>query len=224
MKLKGLIFLILTGVFLTSAHAQRKFPPNSYNRLGVQGGLTYGNVYSDDFQFINKVGYTAGLTTRATAGKKIFFIYGVNFHEFNTGLEVLPPVSFEPEEIDFKTTGVQINFFVGHKLIEEYLSFEMGPLLQLNSKFSPEEGKENYRLKDYDLVASDLEEISKMNFSLAAGFSGGLPKIKLWIQYQYGISNLFNALDYEELREKDPAVPNFKGNMRMAAAGLVFYF
>lgn len=215
---------MLTGIFLTSAHAQRKFPANSYNRLGVQGGLTYGNIHSDDFQFIDQMGYTAGLTTRATAGKKIFFIYGVNFYEFNTGLETLTPISLEPEEIDFKTTGVQFNFFVGHKLIEEYLSFEIGPLLQLNSKFIPEEGRENYRLKDYDLVASDLEEISRMNFSLAAGVSGGLSKIKLWIQYQYGFSNLFNTLDYVELREKDPTVPSFKGNMRMAAAGIVFYF
>ncbi len=100
----------------------------------------------------------------------------------------------------------------------------MGPLLQINSKLSPDEGKENYILKDYELVASDLEEISRMNFSLAAGISGGLPNLKLWIQYQYGFSNLFNKLDYVELREKDPAVTSFKGNMRMAAAGIVFYF
>ncbi len=224
MKLKSFLFLILTGIFLTSAHAQRKFPPNSYNRLGVQGGITYGNVYSKDFRFIDKMGYTAGLTTRATAGKHIFFIYGVNFYEFKTGHETLEPSSLEPEEIDFKATGVQINFFVGHKLIDEHLSFEMGPLLQINSKLSPDEGKENYLLKEYELVASDLEEISRMNFSLAAGFSGGLPNLKLWIQYQYGFSNLFNKLDYEQIREKDPTVTSFKGNMRMAAAGIVFYF
>lgn len=224
MKLNSSLFLIITAVFLASAHAQRKFPANSYNRLGIQGGLTYGNIQSKDFQFIDQVGYTAGLTTRATAGEKIFFIYGVNFYELKSGLEALEPVSLEPENIDFKATGVQINFFVGHKLIEEYLSFEAGPLVQINSKLSPEEGKENYVLQEYDLIASDLEEISRMNFSLAAGLSGGLPGLKLWIQYQYGLSNLFSKYNYAELREKDPAIPSFKGNMRMAAAGLVFYF
>jgi hypothetical protein len=223
MNLKSLIFLVLTGLFITTGYAQRKFPPNSYNRLGVQGGVTYGNIHSKDFSFIDKLGYTAGLTTRATAGKNIFFIYGANFYEFNTGLETLTPNSLEPEEIDFKTTGVQFNFFIGHKLIKEHLSFEMGPLLQINGKFTPEEGKENYSLKEYDLVASDLEEISRMNFSIAAGISGGFSKIKLWLQYQYGFSNLFNKLDYVELREKDPTVPGLKGNMRMAAAGIVFY-
>ncbi len=224
MKLNSSLFLIITAVFLTSAHAQRKFPANSYNRLGIQGGLTYGNIQSKDFQFIDQVGYTAGLTTRATAGEKIFFIYGVNFYELKSGLEALEPVSLEPENIDFKATGVQINFFVGHKLIEEYLSFETGPLVQINSKLSPEEGKENYVLQEYDLIASDLEEISRMNFSLAAGLSGGLPGLKLWIQYQYGLSNLFSKYNYAELREKDPSIPSLKGNMRMAAAGLVFYF
>ncbi len=168
------------------------------------------NVHSKDFQFMDKMGYTAGLTTRATAGKYIFFIYGVNFYEFNTGLETLEPLTLESEEIDFKATGVQINFFVGHKLIEEYLSFEMGPLIQINSKLNPDEGKENYVLKEYDLVASDLEEISRMNFSLAAEISGGLPWLKFWIQYQYGLSNLFSKLNYVELREKDPTVASSK--------------
>lgn len=224
MKLKYSLFLILAGLFISSAEAQRKFPPNSYNRLGIQGGITYGNIYSKDFSFIDQYGYTAGLTTRATAGEYIFFIYGVNLYEFNSGMEVIEPVSLQPEEIDFKATGVQINFFVGHKLIKEHLSFEIGPLVQINSKLSPEEGKENYILKEYDLTAMDLEEISRMNFSLAAGISAGLPGVKIWAQYQFGLSNLFSKLNYEELREKDPTVTSFRGNMRMAAAGLVIYF
>lgn len=215
----------MIAVFFTvHAFAQRKFPPNSYNRLGLQGGVTYGNLHSNDFAFIDRYGYTAGLSTRATAGENIFFIYGVNFHEFKTGLETLHPVSMEPEEIDFKATGVQINLFVGHKLIKEHLSLEMGPLIQINSKLNPEEGKEGYLLKEYDLIASDLEQISRMNFSLAAGLSGGLPNLKLWLQYQYGISNLFNKLNYEELRLRDPTVPGLKANMRLVSAGLVFYF
>lgn len=224
MKLPGLLLLIFAVMFTVTSHAQRKFPPNSYNRLGIQGGITYGNLHSDDFSFIDRYGYTAGLSTRATAGKNIFFIYGVNFHEFRTALETLHPGSLEPEEIDFKATGVQINFFVGHKLIGEHLSFEMGPLIQINSKLSPEEGKENYLLQEYNLIASDLEEISRMNFSLAAGISGGLPGVKLWLQYQYGLSNLFSKYNYDELREKDPAVPSLKANMRMVTAGLVVYF
>jgi len=224
MKLPGLLLLIFAVMFTVTSHAQRKFPPNSYNRLGIQGGITYGNLHSDDFSFIDRYGYTAGLSTRATAGKNIFFIYGVNFHEFRTALETLHPGLLEPEEIDFKATGVQINFFVGHKLIGEHLSFEMGPLIQINSKLSPEEGKENFLLQEYDLIASDLDEISRMYFSLAAEISGGLPGVKLWLQYQYGLSNLFNKYNYDELREKDPAVPSLKANMRMVTAGLVVYF
>lgn len=224
MKLQSLVFVMLAVMFTANSYAQRKFPPNSYNRLGIQGGITYGNLHSKDFSFIDRYGYTAGLSTRATAGKNIFFIYGVNFHEFRTALETLHPESLEQEEIDFKATGVQINFFVGHKLIGEHLSFEMGPLIQINSKLSAEEGKENYLLQEYDLIASDIQEISRMNFSLAAGISGGLPGLKLWLQYQYGLSNLFSKYNYEELRIKDPDVSSLKANMRMMTAGLVVYF
>lgn len=224
MNLKSIFLLAIAVLFTANSYAQRKFPPNSYNRLGIQGGITYGNLHSKDFGFIDCYGYTAGLSTRATAGEKIFFIYGVNFHEFKTGLETLHPVTLEPTEIDFKATGVQINLFLGHKLIREYLSLEIGPLIQINSKLTPEEGKENYILQEYNLTAADLEQLSRMNFSLAAGLSGGLPNLKLWVQYQYGISNLFNKFNYEELREKDPTVPALKANMRLVSAGLVFYF
>lgn len=224
MKIKSFLFLIISVVYITGAYAQRKLPPNSYNRLGIQGGINYVNISSKDFRFNNQMGYTAGFSTRATAGEKIFFIYGVNFHEFNTSLETLEPISLEPEEIDFNATGVQINLFVGHKLLKEYLSLEMGPLIQINSKLSPEEGKENYVLKEYEITAIDLKEISRMNFSLSAGISGGLPWLKLWAQYQYGLSNLFNKLNYDELREKDPTITSFKGNMQLVAAGIVFYF
>lgn len=224
MKIKSFLLLVIVLVCSSNIQAQRKFPPNSYNRLGVQGGLTYGNLHSKDFSFLDRYGYTAGFSTRATAGENIFFIYGVNFHEFKTALKTVHPITLEPEEIDFKATGVQINLFIGHKLIKEYLSFEMGPLIQINSELSPEEGKENYVLQEYNILASDLKKISRMNFSLAAGISGGLPNFKLWLQYQYGLSNIFNKLNYEELRKRDPAVPGLKANMQMASAGLVFYF
>jgi hypothetical protein len=103
-------------------------------------------------------------------------------------------ITLEPEEIDFKTNGVQFNFFVGHKIIGEYLIIEAGPLVQINSKLFLMKDRENAMVKDYDLVAESLEDISRDEFQPSPpGCPGDYAKIKFWIQYQYGFSNIFNT-------------------------------
>lgn len=213
-----LLFITFTG------YSQYRFTGDTYNRLGIQAGIHKSKIESDNFNFIEKQGYMAGFTTRANSRQFLIVVYGVNFYQFNSGMQVLEENTLKPVEIDFKGTGVQINLFAGTKLIGEYLSIEGGPVLQLNGKWEPEKGKENYLIPNYDLVAGDIADVSKVNFNLAVSVSAGLPGVKLWCQYQHGMSNMFRNLDLEELQNKDPAVNNLKGALRMATAGLVVYF
>ena len=222
--MKLLLTLILVLFFILKAFTQPRLTGDSYNRLGIQAGINYTKLQSDIFLFKYRPGLMAGLTTRANTVNKFLLIYGVNFYQFNTGIEAIAENSQTPAEIDFKATGVQINLFLGHKLIGEHLSLEAGPVLQINSKLIPEKGKENYRLAHFDLVAEDLQDISRVNFNLAANLSFGLPSIKFWCQYQYGITNMMRNLDLEELQNKDSRVTNLKGNLGMAVGGMLVYF
>ena len=217
--------LLLAGMFFSlNVFCQSRLTGDSYNRLGVQAGVNYTKFHSDHLTFKARPGLMAGLTTRANTVNNFLVIYGVNFYQFNTAMEVLGENNPEPVEMDFKATGVQINLFLGHKLIGEHLSIEAGPVFQLNSKLIPEEGKENYTLREYNLVAADLQDISRVNLNLAANISLGFPAVKFWCQYQYGVTNTFRNIDLEALQNKDSRLTTLKGNLGMAVAGMLVYF
>ncbi len=213
--------LVLLSIF---GFSQRHFTGDQYNRLGIQGGVTYGGIQSDLIELNDKVGFTAGFTTRANTYENFIVIYGVNFYQFNTGVMASNPNSQVVEEIDFKTSGLQINLFMGHKIIGEHLSIEAGPVLQLNGKWKPNSSYDDYRIQGYDITAADLEKISPVNFNVAAALSTGFQSFKFWFQYQYGVSNVFRKLNTTGLEEKDSRATNLKGRMGFATAGMVVYF
>ncbi|QED38460.1 outer membrane beta-barrel protein [Antarcticibacterium arcticum] len=220
-----LLLILLVGIFCSlTSYSQPRLTGDSYNRLGIQAGINYTRLQSDTFLFKYRPGLMAGLTTRANTVNKFLVIYGVNFYQFNTGIDAMVENSQTQTEFDFKATGVQINLFLGHKLIGEHLSLGAGPVVQINSKLIPEKGKDKYRLRDYNLVAEDLQDISRLNFNLAANVSFGFPSIKFWGQYQYGITNMLRNLDLVELQKKDSRITSLKGNLGMAVAGMVVYF
>lgn len=218
-------YILLLGILLFSTQGfSQRYPKDTYNSLGMQAGINYGGLVSNDLKFSRQTGFTAGLSTRANIYNNFIFLYGLSYFQYNTGMEVIPEGSTRLTEANFETTGVQINFFVGHKIIGDYLSIEGGPVLQINSKFTPEEGLEDARISGYNLVASDLESISKLNFAVSGGLSAGISRLKLFLQYQYGLSNMFRNLNPEETGGEGTRVTNLKGRLGLATAGIVFYF
>jgi len=221
-SIRILIFFPLL-VFTLNMNAQRRFNDN-YNRLGIQAGITHGSINSDNFDTTPKTSYMAGLTTRASFYKNFLIIYGVNFYEFKTGMTGYESSLLQsPTEIDFNVIGVQLNLFLGTKIFGEYLSIEAGPVLQINSKMTTEDRYKNYFVEDYNLLAEDLEEISKINLNLAANISAGIRDVKFWFQYQYGVNNIFKGLNTKELENKDSRATNLKAHMGFVTAGIVVY-
>lgn len=220
-------FFLFVSIFtcLTSINAQnRNYGGDSYNRLGIQAGVTHGGIDSDNFTTTKNTGIMAGLTTRSNVWNNFLVVYGVNFYSMKTGIMGHELTSSKMENMDFKTTGVQLNLFAGHKLIDEHLSVEIGPILQINSKWEVEEKFENYLVEDYIITAKDLEEVSRVNLNVAANISAGFPDIKLWVQYQYGVSNFMKNLNEKGLQIKDPRATNLEGHLGLATAGVVYYF
>lgn len=219
------IFLVFLFLFLSlQVFSQRRFSGDQYNRLGLQGGITYGGIVSSSIPTVDRKGFTAGFTTRANTYENLIVIYGVNFYQFNPAVSLVAPGSTIAEEIEFELTGVQLNLFGGYKVIGEHLSIHGGPVLQLNGKWKPEAAYEDYTVEGYAITASDLENISPVNFNVAGGLSTGFRSFKLWVQYQYGITNIFRRLNTAELQQKDSRAANLKGRMGFATAGMVLYF
>lgn len=213
--------LLILAVFSISFQANSQRYSETYNRFGLQAGISYGGINSENFLITPGSGFMAGLTTRANVYNNFLILYGVNFHQWNMSIEGSDP---ETSEIDFKATGVQLNLFVGHKIIGEHLSIEAGPVLQLNSKLEAGEEYQELYINGYNIQAKDLEDISRINFNLAGGISGGFSSFKVWLQYQYGVSNILKDLNSEELKNKDSRATDLKGHTGLATAGILMYF
>lgn len=208
--------------FFLQMNAQRR-DADMYNRLGFQAGITYGGIQTNNFETTVRTGFIGGLTTRATAYNNFLVIYGVNFFQSNTGIRISETPSGQFQEVDFKATGVQLNLFAGHKIFGEHLSIEAGPVLQINSKWKPNEEFGDYYVEGYLLQAKDLEGISRVNLNAAVNLSAGFSSIKFWFQYQYGVNNIFKNLNSEDLRSIDSRAAYLNGHLGLAAAGIVIY-
>lgn len=217
--LLALIFL----VFTSEAFSQ-KYRKDVYNTLGVQAGINYGGLSSDNLTMSPGTGFSAGLSTRANVYNNFLFLYGIKYFQYNTGINVREEGRSEVSEINLSTNGVQLNFFAGHKIVGDYLSVEAGPVVQINSKLMADEGYENAMVEGYLLKAEHLEDISKINFAVAGQVSAGIRRFKVWFQYQYGLSNMFRNLEPEETGENGSRVTDLQGAVRLATAGIVFYF
>lgn len=218
--------LVLLVFFSLQLSAQRRNSGgDSYNRLGVQVGVTHGAIDSDNFNTSRTTGFMGGLTTRANIWNNFLVIYGVNFYSMKTGIMGHEASSNQMQNLDFTTTGVQLNLFAGHKIIKEHLSIEAGPVLQINSKWEVDNQYQEYLIEDYAITAKDLEEVSRVNLNLAAGLSGGIADVKVWVQYQYGVTNFLKKLNESgDLAKKDSRAANLEGHLGMATAGVVYYF
>ncbi|WZL90512.1 outer membrane beta-barrel protein [Salinimicrobium sp. 3283s] len=225
MDLKKVILLMGILCFTLNSQAQRKIWDGEYNRLGLQGGVNNFNITTDELGVTSKTSWTAGFTTRASFYNNWQFVYGINFYDFRVdidGREKIETTS-QASPIEYNMIGVQGNFFASYKLIDHYLSIEAGPVVQVNGKMEARQDKELYYVGDYDITATDIEDVSTFNFNLAVGLSGGWESLKLWAQYQYGINNFLKGLNDENLQETDASVPSFKGSMSIIAGGITFY-
>lgn len=220
-KLMILCFLI----FSFSSHAQSRMWEREYNRLGLQAGINHFDIHTGNFDIQAKTSWTAGFTGRASYYNNFQLIYGLKFFDFNAEIRGRQYIEDETasEQIQFNMIGVQANFFGSYKIIGNYLSVEAGPVLQVNGKFEPRQDKEFFFVEEYDVEAGQIENVSPVNFNVAAGISGGFDRVKFFAQYQYGVNNFLNGLNDEGLEEQDSRATDFSGNLVIITAGAIFF-
>ena len=224
MDKKNWIIILIAVFFSFQSQAQRIWD-GEYTRLGLQAGANNFNILTGNFEVKPGTSWTAGFTTRANYYNDFQIIYGLNFFDFNASIpgreKIVEPVA--NEDVEFNMIGVQANIMGSYKIISNYLSVEAGPVIQVNGKFEPRQDKELFYVEEYDILASDLEDVSTFNFNMAVGLSGGFETLKFFAQYQYGINNFLNGLNDEGLDEVDPRATDFNGNLSIIPAGLIIF-
>lgn len=224
MNLKKILFFLALTALSFQADAQRVWD-GSYNRFGLQGGVNHFNIQTDQLDINPGISWTAGFHSRASYYNDFQFIYGINFYDFKFTMDGREKIEtlVADQEIEYNMIGVQINFFGSYKILGHNLSVEAGPVVQVNGKLDARQDKEYWYLGDYDIQAINIEKVSPFNVNLAAGLSGGFERLKLWVQYQYGVNNILKGVQDEDLQEIDPSVPEMKGHISMLAGGIIVF-
>ncbi len=220
MCLKKLTFVTIALFCIQSSFSQRNY--DQYNLLGLTAGYSLFNINTSDLTTSQGDGFLGGFTTRGAFRNNFDLIYGLNFFSNKVGISAKNPNSgLTPEEIDFKLQGVQLLFLGSYNIIRHHLSIEAGPILNVSGKMKPNSSsQEEYIIDGYDtIIAKDLEDVSPVNFLVMVGLSTGIENFRASFQYQYGVTNIFNKLNKQDLEYLD-----FKGNSSTLLFSLIAYF
>ncbi|MES2575945.1 MAG: outer membrane beta-barrel protein [Bacteroidota bacterium] len=186
------------------------------NRIGIFGGMNQFTLNTDNFDAKPETGWNAGLSMRGNFYNDWDMVYAMQFSENNFSVATSNVFS-ENEKVNYKLSSAQISLMFSYKIIENHLSVEIGPLVQVNGKLKIDSDKQDNIINGTTLLAKDIVDISKFNFYPVAGITAGVKHVRLNVSYQYGLNNML-----DNLKKQDLGV-NFKGNPGIVNANLILY-
>ena len=183
------------------------------NMIGITLGLNQFSVNTSDFEAKTGTGWNVGLAMRGNFYNNWDAIYGLQFSEYNFKVATLN-ATLNDRETNFKLPCANITFQLSYKFIENHLSVEFGPMVQINGKLAVANSDEEYLIKgDEETIAKDLTNISNFNFYPLVGITAGVRNVRLNVSYQYGLNNMFGKTD-----------AGYSGHASVLNGNIVFYF
>jgi len=228
MKFKQYILLVAFSIgFVTINFAQHRRVPIK-NGLGIQGGLTQFDIITDNFDVQKGNGWIGGGSATVDLPHKFYNMsYSIQLSENTVGIAARPiPLITSEEYIDYKLFTAQITLQAHIKIVESFLTLDVGPMLQYNCELELKDDKyENYFISNYNnLLANEISDITKFNVDGAIGLSAGVSHFRLKAQYIYGFTNMFGKLNKNNLDTSGSSESKFKGNQSMLAFTLMITF
>ena len=207
----------LTTVFiLLSIAAFAQYNYRDANRIGITFGVNQFTLNTSNFQTKPGSGWNGGLSVRGNFYNDWDMVYALQFSENNFTVAT-KSLFLANQDVNYKLPSAQISLQLSYKLIENHLSLEFGPLVQVNGKFKIDSNKENNNISGTTLLAKDIVDISKFNFYPTVGITAGVRHFRLNVSYQYGLNNMLGNLNTKNLGV------NFKGNPGIINGDLIIY-
>jgi hypothetical protein len=171
---------------------------------------------TDNFQTTPDLGWNAGLSVRGNFYDNWDMVYSIQFSENNFSVATR---KFNAQNIavNYKLPSAQISLQLSYILVENHLSVEFGPIIQVNGKFKIDFEDENNTINGTALLAKDIVDISKFNFYPTVGITAGVRHFRFNLSYQYGINNMLDNLNTKNLGV------HFKGNPGILNGNIILY-
>lgn len=210
-KISGTLFFILISMTALSQYKYR-----DSNRIGISFGVNQFTLNTNNFETKPDLGWNAGLSMRGNFYNNWDMVYAIQFSENNFSVAT-NTLTLAKEDINYKLASAQVSLQVSYKLVENHLSIEFGPIVQVNGKLNIDNNDANNVISGTTLLAKDIREISNFNFYPTVGITFGVRHFRANVSYQYGVNNML-----ENLNNKNLGV-NFKGNPGILNGNLIVY-
>lgn len=203
-------------LLLMSLTVSAQYGYRDSNRIGINVGVNQLSLNTNNFQTKPELGWNVGLSIRGNFYNSWDMVYGIQFSENNFSVATKSKVLAD-EDVNLKLASAQISLQLSYVVVENSLSIEFGPVVQVGSKFKSAYDKENNTISGTTLVVKDIEDISKFNFYPCVGLTAGVKHFRLNISYQYGINNMLENLNSKNLGY------DFKGNPGILNGNIIVY-
>lgn len=212
MKKLYTIYVLLLISFTVSA----QYGYRDSNRIGITFGVNQLTLNTKNFQSKPELGWNAGLSMRGGFYNSWDMVYAIQFSENNFSVATKSKF-LANEDVSLKLASAQISLQLSYVLIENSLSIEFGPIVQVAGKFKSAYDKENNTISGTTLIVKDIQDISKFNFYPSVGLTAGVKHFRFNVSYQYGINNMLENLNSKNLGY------DFKGNPGILNGNIILY-
>ena len=211
--MKKICFTTVLVLISMAGFAQYEYRDS--NRIGIFFGINQFTLNTNDFQTKPETGWNGGLSMRGNFYDDWDMVYAMQFSENN--FSVVTNSIFVTEDTNYKLASAQVSLMLSYKIVENHLSLEFGPLVQINGKLKVDQDQENNIISGTTLLAKDIVDISKFNFYPTIGITAGVKHVRLNVSYQYGLNNMLGNLNNQNLGY------SFKGNPGIVNGNLIIY-
>lgn len=212
MNKKMMVLMLLVSAFGFAQYGYR-----DGNRIGISGGISQTSLFTSNFDAKPEMGFAGGLSVRGNYYNDWSMIYGMQFFSNNFSLE-----SNLNQKIKYNVQGVKIRILFSYNIVQDHISVDFGPVLQVNGKLQLPTSDENKTIKGTTLKADDIIDVSPVSGNFYLGASGGSKTVRAVIFYEYGFTNFLNKLNKDETLTPLNNGDKFKGNLGTINAQVIF--
>ncbi len=209
-------FLIFTFLIVNSI-TFAQYNSRDGNRIGISGGINQSSLLGSNFTVKPGNGYAGGLSVRGNYYNDWSMIYGMQFFINKFSLE-----STYKQDVEYSLIGVQVRLLMSYNIIQDHISVDFGPVLQLNGKMTLKSEDESKTLLGTQLKAGQIVDVSKVNGNAYLGISAGSKVVRALIFYQYGFTNIFGNLNNEDALSVLNGNNSFKGHIGSLGGQVIF--
>ena len=212
MRVKLTMLFVLSYLCAFSQYGNR-----DGNRIGLSGGISQTSLFTSNFKSEQAMGFAGGISVRGNYYNDWSMIYGMQFFANNFLLE-----STFDQKIKYSIQGVKVRLLLSYNVVEDHVSLDFGPVLQINGKLGVATSDEDKVIKGTFLKANQILDISPVSGNFYLGCSAGSRTVRAVIFYEYGFTNILNKLNKDDTLQASNNGDNFKGNLGVINAQVIF--